>query len=60
MTTVARELVKYKFDLVGVQEVRWDKGGTVRAGDYTFFFGKKKVIIRREEDFCTPQNNIRG
>jgi hypothetical protein len=45
---------------MGVQEVRWDKGGTVRAGDYTFFFGKKKVIIRREEDFCTPQNNIRG
>jgi hypothetical protein len=25
---------------VGVQEVRWDKGGTVRAGDYTFFCGK--------------------
>jgi hypothetical protein len=25
---------------VGVQEVRWDKGGTVRAGDYTFFYGK--------------------
>jgi hypothetical protein len=25
---------------VGGQEVRWDKGGTVRAGDYTFFYGK--------------------
>jgi hypothetical protein len=24
---------------VGVQEVRWDKGGTVRVGDYTFFHG---------------------
>jgi hypothetical protein len=22
-----------------VQEVRWDRGGTVRAGDYTFFYG---------------------
>jgi hypothetical protein len=21
---------------VGVQEIRWDKGGTVRAGDYIF------------------------
>ena len=21
-------------------EVRWDKGGTVRAGDYNFFYGK--------------------
>jgi hypothetical protein len=38
--TVARELARYKLDLVGVQEVRWDKGGTVRAGDYTFFYGK--------------------
>jgi hypothetical protein len=26
---------------VGEQEVRWDKGGTVRAGDYTFFYGKR-------------------
>jgi exonuclease III len=37
---VARELARYKLHLVGVQEVRWDKGGTVRAGDYTFFYGK--------------------
>ena len=40
LMTVARELARYKLDLVGVQEVRWDKGGTVRAGDYTFFCGK--------------------
>jgi hypothetical protein len=26
--TVSRELSKYKLDLVGVQEVRWDGGGT--------------------------------
>jgi hypothetical protein len=38
--TVARDLVKYKLDLVGVREVRWDKEGTVRAGEYTFFYGK--------------------
>jgi hypothetical protein len=25
---------------VGVQEVRWDKGGMVRAGDYNFYYGK--------------------
>ena len=24
-----------------MQEVRWDKGGTVRAGDYKFFCGKR-------------------
>jgi hypothetical protein len=36
---VARELGKYKLDLVGVQEVRWNKGGNERAEDYTFFYG---------------------
>ena len=25
---------------MGVQEVRWDKRGTVREGDYDFFYGK--------------------
>jgi hypothetical protein len=27
-------------DLVRVQEVRWDRGGTETAGEYTFFYGK--------------------
>ena len=27
---------RYKLDLVGVQEVRWEKGGTVRTGAYIF------------------------
>jgi exonuclease III len=40
LTTVAKELARYKLDIVGVQEVRWDKGGTVRAIDYNFFYGK--------------------
>jgi len=26
-TAAARELARYKLDLVGVQEVKWDKGG---------------------------------
>jgi hypothetical protein len=38
--TVDRELAKYKLDLVGVQEVRWDKG-TVGAGEYTFFLWQR-------------------
>jgi hypothetical protein len=38
--TVARELVRNKLDLVSVQEVRWDKGGTARAGDCIFLYGK--------------------
>ena len=39
-TAATRKLARYKLDVVGVQEVRWDKGGTVRAGDYNFFYGK--------------------
>jgi hypothetical protein len=38
--TVWRELSKYKLDLVGVQEVRWESGGTEPAGEYTLFYGK--------------------
>jgi hypothetical protein len=38
--TAARDLIRYKLDLVGVQEVGWDKRGMVRAGDYIFFYGK--------------------
>jgi hypothetical protein len=35
------EISKYKLDLVGVQEVRWDRGGTKSAGEYTFYYGKE-------------------
>jgi len=37
LKAAARELARYKLDVVGVQEFRWDNGGTVRAGDYDFF-----------------------
>ena len=37
----ARELARYKLDLVGVQEVRWDKVGTVRAGIVIFSMKKE-------------------
>jgi hypothetical protein len=31
--------IRITVNLVGVQEVRWEKGGTEPAGDYTFFYG---------------------
>jgi hypothetical protein len=34
LKTTARLLARYRLDLVGPQEVKWDK---VRAGDYIFF-----------------------
>jgi hypothetical protein len=40
LLTVSRELYRYRLDLVGVQEVRWEGSGTVPAGEYTFFYGK--------------------
>jgi exonuclease III len=33
LMTVAKEISKYKLDLVGVQEVRWDRGCTETAGE---------------------------
>jgi len=41
LTTVARELARYKSDLVGVQGLRWGKGGTVRTGEYSVCYGKR-------------------
>jgi exonuclease III len=39
LMTVSRELAKYELDLVVVQEVRCEGGGTKPAGEYTFFNG---------------------
>jgi hypothetical protein len=58
--TVARELARYKLDLVGVQEVRRDKGGTVRAGDYTrtLFYGKGNESHQLETGFFVHQRTV--
>jgi hypothetical protein len=41
--SVVGELEKYKLDLVGVQEVRWEWEGYLTADNYTFFYGKGNV-----------------
>ena len=40
VTLVARELAKYRLDLVGVQEVRLDENGISSIGDYMLYYGK--------------------
>jgi hypothetical protein len=40
LRAVAEEIAKFKSDLVAGQKVRWDRGGTEPAGEYSFFYGK--------------------
>jgi hypothetical protein len=40
LRAVTEETSKYKLDLMGVQEVRWNGGSNEPAGKYTFFYGK--------------------
>ena len=57
LTAAARELARYKLDLVGVQDVTWEKGGTVKAGDYIFFSLEKDMNISIwEPDFFYTTN----
>ena len=42
LMAAARELARYKLDLVDVEEVRWEKEGTVKAGDHSFFLWERK------------------
>ena len=39
-TAAGREVARYKLDSVAVQEVRWGREGTVKPGDYNFFYRK--------------------
>jgi hypothetical protein len=41
--SVVGELEKYKLDLVGVQEVRWEGERYQTADNYTFLYGKGNV-----------------
>jgi hypothetical protein len=49
--TVAKEITKYRLDLAGVQEVRWDGGGIESAGEYTFVYGKGNETHELGTDF---------
>jgi hypothetical protein len=52
LMTFSRELSKCKLNLVGVQEVRWEGGGTEPAGDYTLFHGKGNENHELGTAFC--------
>jgi len=46
LTIEAWEFARYKLDLVGVQEIRRNKGGILRVGDYILLKRKRKSSIR--------------
>jgi hypothetical protein len=43
-------LARYKLDLMGMQEIRWEKQGTLSAQDYKFFMEKEMKIMNWEQD----------
>jgi exonuclease III len=51
LRTVAEEISKYKLDLVGVQEVRCDRGGTEPTGKYKFFIERRLRIMNYVQVF---------
>jgi hypothetical protein len=55
---VSRELSKYKLDLVGVQKVGWEGGGTEPVGEYTFFYRKKNENHELGIDFFVHKRII--
>jgi len=58
ITAAARELARYKLDLVGVQDVRWNEGSTVRAGNYIFFYGKGNENHQLGTGFFVHQRTV--
>jgi hypothetical protein len=56
LSTVARELVIYKLDLVRVLEIKWDRSGNEPACNYTYFYGNGNHDS--ESIFFVPKESV--
>ena len=54
----ARDLAWCSLDLARVQEVRWDKGGTTRAEDYTSKYAKGNENHKLGAGFFVQQRMV--
>ena len=54
ITVASRELTRYKLCLLGVQEVRLDNGGSVRAGIIIFYMKKERKLSLGNRILCKP------
>jgi hypothetical protein len=57
LTTIARKTAKCESDVVGVQEMRWDRGDTEPADDIVIWKWEHKTTCT---DFHTKENLISG
>jgi hypothetical protein len=58
LITAAKELAKNTLDIFGVQKVKWDRGGTVKAGDYNSFYGKGNENLQLVTGFFVHQRIV--
>jgi hypothetical protein len=50
LTAAVRELARYQSDLVGVQELGWEREDTVLAGDLLFSVEKETKTFSWDQD----------
>ena len=51
LKTATRGLARRKLDIVGIQEVRWEKRSTVKPGDYILFYKKETKTMKLANEF---------
>ena len=49
--SVISEIEKYRVDLVGIQEVRWEGGGNFESGNYILHYGEGNAKHQLETGF---------